>query len=220
MKLRIILIILVVYSCTNTEKNIELAIVSDKILFSKIERDRAKNIIEYKITNNTDCNFYFNAYSLSKLTWKIKGLQPSNVFFQILDEDENPAEYGQKEYLPTENFSICKQVNHDIEEKELKELNYSISPDYKNFIDKNNFFLKKGESKYFEILYYFPESNYSYVNLNKNRKYHFKMLIYSDSTNYRKFLSRSLLKTIKENNYIVYHGIIESKNNVPIKFFE
>lgn len=43
-------------------------------------------------------------------------------------------------------------------------------------------------------------------------------MIYSDSTNYKKFLSRPILKTIDENNYKVYHGIIESKNTLPIEF--
>jgi hypothetical protein len=213
-----ILLILFIYSCSKSENNVELEIVSTKIVFSKLDNGKRKNIISYKITNNTSCDYYFNAYSLSKLTWKIKGLQPSNVFFQIMDENGNHAEYNHKEYLPTEEFVACKQINYNREEKEIKELNYSISPDYKNLIDKNNFLLKQGESKYFEILYYFPDSNYSSVNLDKNKRYFFKILIYSDSTNYKKFLSRPILKTIDENNYKVYHGIIESKNTVPIEF--
>jgi len=219
MRVYIVLIIFVMYSCSKNEK-VKLEIVSDKILVSKHDYGRIKNIIEYKITNNTDCDYYFNAYSLSKLTWKIKGLQPSNIFFQILDENENFTEYDQKEYLPTEKFITCEQINHDIETNELKELNYSISAQYKNFINKNNFFLKKGESKYFEILYYFPNSNYSFVNFEKNKKYHFKMVIYSDSTNCRKFLSKPVIKTLSENNYKIYHGIIESENVIPMKFID
>lgn len=206
------------YSCSKADNNVELEIISNKIVFSKLDNGRAKNIIEYKITNNTFCDYYFNAYSLSKLTWKIDGLQPSNIFFQILDAKGNHAEYIHKEYLPTTEFITCQQINYDIAEKEIKDLNYSILPDYKNLIDKNNFLLKKGESKYFEILYYFPESNYSYVNLDKNKRYFFKMLIYSDSTDCIKFLSRPILKTINENNYKIYHGIIKSKNTVPIEF--
>ncbi|BFM44213.1 hypothetical protein CFS9_28540 [Flavobacterium sp. CFS9] len=220
MKTYFILFVLFIYSCSGSKDNIELEIISTKIEFSKLENGRMKNIITYKITNNTLSDYYFNSYSLSKLTWKIKGLQPSNVFFQILDKNGNHAEYNSKEYLPTEEFSTCKQINYTMEEKEIKELNYSISPDYKKLIDKNNFFLKQGESKYFEILYYFPESNYSSVNLDKNKKYFFKMLIYSDSTNFRKILSRPILKTIRENGYKVYHGIIESKNSVPVKVLE
>ena len=107
MRVYIVLIIFLMYSCSKNEK-VKLEIVSDKILVSKHDYGRIKNIIEYKITNNTDCDYYFNAYSLSKLTWKIKGLQPSNVFFQILDENENFAEYDQKEYLPTEKFITCE----------------------------------------------------------------------------------------------------------------
>ncbi|KQB37712.1 hypothetical protein [Flavobacterium aquidurense] len=218
MRLYFIFIILVMYSCSKNEGNVELEIVSDEILFSKLDTGRAKNIIEYKITNKTDCDYYFNACSFSKLTWKIDGLQPSNVFLQILDDKGIQAEYGRKEYLPIEKASVCEQINYDIKEKEIKELNYSIAPDYKDLIDKNNFLLKRGESKYFEILYYFPESNYSFVHLYKNKKYVFKMLIYSDSTDYMKFLPRPILKTINENKYKVYHGIIESKNNVPVRF--
>lgn len=60
-----------------------------------------------------------------------------------MDENGNHAEYNHKEYLPTEEFVACKQINYNREEKEIKELNYSISPDYKNLIDKNNFYLNK-----------------------------------------------------------------------------
>lgn len=210
----------VMCSCSNSEKKVELEIISNRIFFSKNETKSKKNIIEYKITNTTDCNYYFNGYSLSKLTWKIKGLQPSNVFFQILDEQKKLAESDQKEYLPTENISICRDIYYNLEKQELENLDYSISPDYKKFMDKNNFLLPKGESRYFEILYYFPNSNYSYVNLKKDKKYNFKIIMYSDSTNYKKILSREMLKNLKENNYRVYHGIIESKNTIPVEVID
>lgn len=220
MKKLIILTIWILYSCSNKNNSVELEIVSNKILSSKIETNRVKNIIEYRIINNTDKTYYFNAYSVSKLTWKIKGIQPSNVFIQFLDKKGNYVESGQKEYLPTEEYSIYEKIKYEIENKETKELNYSIPSQYKKFQDKNNFVLHKGESKYFEILSYFPNSDYSFVNLNPNNEYTIGLLIYSDSTNYKKILSRTTLKTIKDNGYEVYHGIIKSNNKIPIKFVD
>lgn len=56
-----------------------------------------------------------------------------------------------------------------------------------------------------------------YGNLSKGINYYGTLSIASDTSNYRKNLPRDILQTINENNAKVYHGIIESKNKVPIK---
>ena len=61
--------------------------------------------------------------------------------------------------------------------------------------------------------------NYQVV-LDSNKKYFAEILLSSDSTNYKKFISRTDLQTIKANGYEVYHGIIKSKNKIPIKFVD
>ena len=53
-----------------------------------------------------------------------------------------------------------------------------------------------------------------------NDKYFGNLIIYCDTTNLKKINSLVNLKTIKENNYKVFHGIITSKNKVPVKFLD
>ena len=54
----------------------------------------------------------------------------------------------------------------------------------------------------------------------KNKKYNMEIIMSSDSTDYKKYISRTVLKTIKENKIKVYHGIIKSKNKIPVKFID
>jgi hypothetical protein len=40
--------------------------------------------------------------------------------------------------------------------------------------------------------------------------------MFSDSTKYKSVVSTPTLQTIKENKYTVFHGVIKSKNKIPI----
>jgi len=59
-----------------------------------------------------------------------------------------------------------------------------------------------------------------FADLKKGVNYYAKLSIASDSTNYKNDLPRAILKSIEANHVKVYHGIIESKNKVPIKVLE
>ena len=72
--------------------------------------------------------------------------------------------------------------------------------------------------EWFVNLPYGNDMQNAHVELDKNKKYYAEMVMFSDSINYKKSVSRTTLKTIKENNYKIFHGIIKSKNKIPIKF--
>ena len=63
------------------------------------------------------------------------------------------------------------------------------------------------------------EKNYQ-VELDPQKKYFAKILLSSNGINYKRQISRTDLKTIQENGYEVYNGVIKSKNKVPIVFNE
>jgi hypothetical protein len=88
-----------------------------------------------------------------------------------------------------------------------------------------NFYIHPNEVFYFE----YPirlTSNLDYENqgifdpiIKDNQKYYANVSIFSDSTEYKKFLPRDVLQTIKENNVEVYHGFIVS-NKLPVRVLE
>ena len=221
MKKYILLFVLVcLCSCSNKSKGLELEILNKEIISSKSINNKAKTIITYKLTDYDDRNYYFNSYSMSKLIWKLKGTQINNTFVCFTDENNIDAKCGNKSILYNEDYSVYQKIKYEEENKEVKELDYKIPGFYKTIIDKNNFYIHKGESIYFEYAMYLPDSNGFYIEFDINKKYLTELQLFSDSTNYKKILSRTVLRTIKENGYEVYHGIIKSKNKVPIKFIE
>ena len=60
------------------------------------------------------------------------------------------------------------------------------------------------------------DRNYCFK-LDKKKQYYAELMMQSDSTN---IVSRVDKQTIKSNGYKVFHGIIKSKNKVPIKIIE
>jgi hypothetical protein len=95
---------------------------------------------------------------------------------------------------------------------------------YKNsFIINKNFVIYPNQTIYFEWFIFLPygnivESSTYTVEFNPQKKYFAEIIMNSDSTNYKKTISRVDLQTIKENGYEVYNGVIKSKNKIPIKF--
>ena len=90
----------------------------------------------------------------------------------------------------------------------------------------SNFFIHPNETLYFDYYINLTDTisnenfRVGYANLKKGVNYYAKLSIASDSSNYKNDLPRDILQTIKGNNAKVYHGIIESKNKVPVKVLE
>jgi len=219
-KYTVFFVLLCLCSCSKSKKGLELEILNKHIISSKSLRDKVKTIITYKLTNNDNETYYFNSYSMSKLLWNIKGTQIDNTFLSFTDEINEHAVYGNKSILYNHDYSVYQRIKYEEEDKEVKELDYKIPGFYKKIIDKNNFFIHEGESIYFEYAIYLPDSDGFYIEFDVNKKYLTELRLFSDSTDYKKILSRPTLKTIKENGYKIFHGVIKSKNKVPLKFVD
>lgn len=219
-KYMLFFVLVCLYSCSNKRKGLELEILNNQIISSKSTNDKVKTIITYKLTNYDDKTYYFNSYSMSKLIWKLKGTQINNTFISFTDENNIDAKYGNKSILYNQDYSVYQKIKYEEENKEVKELDYKILGFYKTIIDKNNFFIHKDEYIYFEYVIHLPDSDGFYIEFDSNKKYLTELQLFSDSTGYKKILSRTVLRTIKENGYEVYHGIIKSKNKIPVKFVE
>lgn len=207
-----ILIAYLFFSCNN-EKDITLEIVNKELLTKTTSAtEDTLNIVRYKIVNNSDNIYYINSI-ISNIRFKpaiiIDG---KNIFFRVYNSKMEEVEY---DFSSVEDYD---ELNNDFE----NDLWYF----YAFKADKNNFFINPKETLFFET----PLRVVAHKNWDNEKPYHAritsidefysKMFVTSDSSYYKKTLPKDILKKIESNNAKVYHGIIESKNTVPIRVLE
>lgn len=222
MKIKNIIISLVLmgFGCSKN-KDLELEIVTKEIkaidlksisvneYYNNIEIvNKSKTIVNYKLTNNTDKTFFFNLNGYNEKFEK-KFMRMDRAFIDITDENKLSVKH--KSSFPTFGSKLPKDFEI------LNQLDYSYLYRF------NNFIIHPHETLYFEWFLMLPLGNQielknSRVNFDPNKKYFAEILLNSDSTNYKRYISRTELQTIKENGYEVYHGTLKSKNKIPIKF--
>lgn len=231
MKQIILLLFLILISCTK-KQDLDLEIISKHInclatkkgdILSLRNQDdkqginkNAKTIVVYKLTNNSNKSYYFNFNrhnnKLEKNLFKL-----NKAYIKFTDENNNDQQIRNTYVSYDASLNLLTKEVHDY--LVSKELNYG-------FIQENqNFTIRPNESIYFEYFIVLPYGNYlednaNWLEVDSNKKYFAEILLKSDSTNYKKFISRTDLQTIKANGYEVYHGIIKSKNKIPIKFVD
>lgn len=219
--------------CCTPKRGVEIEMINDTInslhldsnktktfLSDSLYRKKGKNIIKYKITNHDSKIYYFNLKMDSDFSKKISGIGINRGFINFFDEHNvNVKTFG---FLPSK-FSECEDSFWAYQNKIAKELNYEITGVEKYYYDTNNFVIHPNETLYFEDYVYLPIdgiTEFHNARFNYKKEYSAEIIVYSDSTNYTKNISRETLQTIKQNRYEAYHGIIKSKNKVPVKFID
>ncbi len=227
-KVIIISFIIILFSCSN-KNGLEIEILNNHLISysSHIKKDTI-NIINYKITNQSNDIYYINnIIDDDKLIYKsvYKGGKNIRIFNSKNNDEVN--------YITKSPFYLNYPSNEDS--------NYSIVSNKRMILDSErlkynevrpynyskggytNFFIHPNETLYFEYYINLTDTitneNFrgGYANLKKDVNYYAKLSIASDSSNYKNDLTRDILKTIDENNVKVYNGIIVSKNKVPVK---
>ena len=226
MKYIIACLIVIVFSCTKKE-DFELEIINKEIKSIKLESisteeylknnlliNQSKTIITYKLTNNTSKTYFFSLNRYNE-EFNMKYIRVDRIYINIFNE--NNLNIKHKSSYPTFDSNPARKLTKEYEI--LNQLNYP-------FLFKfNNFIIHPNETLYFEWFVMLPKGNEiefpnNRVDLDSSKKYFAQIMLKSDSTNYKNFISRTELKTIQENGYEVYDGIIKSKNKVPIKFVD
>lgn len=220
-----------VLSCNKDHKDdIEIKILNEELYAysSNIQKDTI-NILKVEVINNSNTIYYFNDI-INTDNMRIKGLFKKGMILKIFNEKDNKEIYY-KDELPSDfgpnrsfNDSISQNLNSQIQNLELERLNSTDKFIYYSTKDfRNNFFIHPKEKIYLEVylnitgILPFEHDRMHYADLSNKNKYYGKLFFVSDSTSYKTELPRHILKTIGENEIKVYHGIIESKNEVPIK---
>ncbi|PIF33470.1 hypothetical protein CLU81_4084 [Flavobacterium sp. 9] len=185
---------------------------------------KSKTIIVFKLTNYDSKSYFFNLNYFGKLYSNLDGLTINQATIYFYKEERNKEEKVKVRYgHPNFNFKP-NSIASDKNARVLKMLNYSSTTTNENLnFNNSSFIIHSNETLYFEgfvnLPYGDPIQN-AHVDFDKNTKYSAEITMFSDSTNYKKMLSRPILKTIQKNGYEVYHGVIKSKNRVPVEFIE
>lgn len=233
-KIILILIFFCLFSCnkkTSIENDLVLEILNDtlKAFPFDLKKDTI-NVLNYSVENKSD-NIYYFKQGYKQFIKNKNYIFKDGIYINIFDDKNKEIEYYNKSSLGNPNYSECDSCYNIISVKKIQLNNFRLKEKIEGgyFFTKDErlyFFIHPKEKIYFKTYFnltdtieYYNSSPY-YANLKKNRKYKSFFSIISDSTNYKKELPSYILKTIEVNNVKVYHGIIESKNKVPIKVIE
>lgn len=232
-KIYLVLFIYYLCICCTPKRGVEIEMINDTInslhldsnktntfISDSLYRKKGKNIIRYKITNHDSKIYYFNLKMNSYFSKNIIGIGINKGFINFFDKHNvNVKTIG---FLPSK-FTECKDSFWEYQNKILEELSYEMSGIEKYYYETANFVIHPNETLYFEDYVYLPIdgiTKFHNAKFNYQNEYSAEIIIYSDSTNYKKNISRGTLQTIKQNRYEVYHGILKSKNKVPVKFVD
>lgn len=221
-------------SCTDEQGKLELEILNNEIVSCKVNKsnspttnlndytNKSLNVIRYKLTNNSNTIYYFNKNydKIFKMPGFLNGNMSERENIAFIDEEGHTAKVPFVCAYPSDSMFVYLKFRRIYEEKERKALGYST----RGLPPKHNCIIHPGETLYFESYMHLPddksESDNSHFVFDERKKYKMKIQVYSDSTNYKKTISKSDVATIKENHYVVFNGIITSKNEVPLRFID
>ncbi len=194
----------------------------DSLFFFKLRTNN--NVIKYSLENKSNISYFINMSSLIRGTSKKLSISD----FKIIDDNGNFVKIN----IPIVDYvwgivDSCEVLSDSLDKELYKDLGYKNGLFLNNWISNNIITIHPNEKIFFESLLNLPfntpykdKRGPEYVFLNKEKVYKTFMSITIDTTNIKSQLTHSQLKTIKENNYILYHGTLESVNSVPIKFIE
>lgn len=133
-------------------------------------------------------------------------------------------------YYPNHSNLFSNYFDYLLENSDTlsSRLRYNFTLDYFRKYDweYKRLIINSNEEHYFEFPINlnkfdpFDTNREGLINLDKKKEYYCKLILVSDSTNYKNRLPRDILKTLEANNIEVYHGIIESTTKVPIKILD
>lgn len=219
--MRLILIIFPLFflSCTSSEKDVELEVLTKHLNAARVQIEdydfeyikegelaikQSRTVVTYKLTNHTDKTYYFNVDGYQDDEgWRDIKLDKASLI--IYDEKNNRviSKRSEPSLVYDKNYFFTEYMGYSGKKK----------------LHSKNFILHANETLYLEWYVVLPfgslfEGIDYWVVLNNQQKYFGQVLI--GSTLNKKTISRADLKTIQENHYEIYNGIIKSKNKIPV----
>lgn len=240
---------LTLFSCTKNKKDLEIELLTNEVIcvdnlkkFDLIDTryqpnknydSLSKNILQYRITNNSDKKYFimFDENSIGTLERDLyreaigkKNFSPLNSLDfslyrndSILDGSSTRAEMfscissifetKQRDSL-VNNFLKENKLNRTYTLKRIDSLNQSLQ----------NFVIHPGETKYFTSILNLPyRDDQKWIsNIDKRKPNQGSISLKNDSTFTKSIITENQKKEIKENGYTLFDGKIYS-NRVPVK---
>jgi hypothetical protein len=217
-------------ACNKESKtdDLELALLNENIIcYSKSSDKDSINVVKYSLRNNSKKVYFINNLTDQEDLSK-KAVYNNGINLRIFSDNNIETKYQIKRYRNS-NLDIGDCINFLINNFEAKQekLGNKNSSKFFGLHERNNiFFIHPNETVFFEYTLNLNKPTVidgvreGFVSLDNNTKYYATLSIASDSSNYKDVIPKDILKTIEANNVKVYHGIIESKDKVPVKVLE
>lgn len=222
------------YNCTKkrtiSKNDLEIILKNDSLYtFSDKSLKDTVNIIRYSIKNNSSNIYYINKMIRGSEVYK-DGIYKNGVTIFVFDSNTKKEIKYREDLIYYDNFDTKSFYDFMKNEADStsKWLGYKHTLDYFETFDLEDkrIFIHPNEELYFEYPIFmkkfqkFDGNRTGFINLNSSKNYYATLSIASDRLISSNKLPRDVLKTIEINNAKIYHGIIESKNKVPIKVLE
>jgi hypothetical protein len=223
----LIIVFTVLIACNdrNADKELELEILSEEFIsysgdeyhfFSDEYLAKYVTKYTYKLKNNSGKKYVFNLDRYSEFVNGKGKYFNEKEFLVFISEKGDSAKvftrlHSAKEYKCFDNYLnfVNTNLKSDVVNSQML-----VASKF------NNFIINPKETVYFENFVILPlgdEFNTFGVQLFNDKKYFIELSIWSDTTYINQIYNKSELKTFKENNYEFYHGVVNSKNKVPLK---
>ena len=187
------------------------------------------NILEYEIINMSNDIYYVNNLFEQNQFFK-NSVFKNGLYIRVFDEKNKEVKYDRSIF--SSGFRASDSTSDSIwlfKTAILKNLEIGRSNEenhfwyYSTLDSKHNFFIHPKEKIFFKMYLNltdtiaFEDARLNYAKIYNNNKYIAGLELASDSSNYRKVLPDQILKRIKDNKAKVFHGIIKSKNMIPVR---
>lgn len=248
MKKIVLLLSLTILSCQN-KSDIELTLLNkDIVCINKMDYEKrfhvkdyfenkiydslSKNLVNYKLTNNSDKKYFFvldedypetiENDSFMKYLNKDKLKLRSKISFNLYRNDSIIngcstllASSSNNPSLANESYNDSVFLSHAREKQTYS--TKAVSTLFRKTLQKG-FVLYPGETKYFTTLIHLPyrkdkEEWFSFIDSKVN---YASLTLINIANETKEQLSKNQAKEIKENGYTIFDGVIQS-NKVPVK---
>jgi hypothetical protein len=243
------LFLLMLFSCSKNKKDLKLELLTNQVIcvdnIKKIQfmenyylpnkeyDSLSKNILQYRITNNSNKKYFImlNENSIGTLERDLyreaMGKKKSSILNSldfslykndsILDGNSTKAEIFCGTFTSFETKQKDSLIDHFLKKNKL---NRTYALKRIDFSDEllQGFVLHPGETKYFTSIVNLPyRDDQRWVsNIDKLKPNQGSISLKNDSTFTKSIITGNQKKEIKENGYVLFDGIIYS-NRVPVK---
>lgn len=243
-KISLLIVLFLFIGCNKNEKDLELVVLNKEFYASCLFEDCRNsniyeafldgelpiNILEFKITNHSDYTYVFIPTCLEcfggtgfyEFPRASAGLSLRNILINRSLKQTEPM-YSQS----TRAVGSFEYMTDNLAQNYIKKTQEYYIPFQSMIpivIQENMIIIPSKSTLYFKTFFSLPhnrtfeQARTETLVLNKNEKHKISLYFNANAEDIKKFMSESMLKTIKENNFKIFDGELISTNEIPLIF--